>query len=61
MVKKEKNKNTNNDQQNRTKDWAKRTPQKAKGEFRCFTSGTRHVALVTNPVVSHECFFPLYA
>jgi hypothetical protein len=43
MVKKEKNKNTNNDQQNRTIDWAKRTPQKAKGEFRC--SGRINIVL----------------
>jgi hypothetical protein len=31
------------------------------GYTSCFTSGTRHVALVTNAVVSHEWFFPLYA
>jgi hypothetical protein len=23
----------------------------------CFTSGTRRVTLVTNPVISHECLF----
>ena len=35
-----------NKTQNRTKDWAKRTPQKAKGEFRCFRKDKHRVSLV---------------
>jgi len=45
-----------------TKDWVTRTPLKTGGELRCSgrvgssysTSGTRHVNLVTNPVISRE-------
>ena len=46
----------------KTKDWVTRTPLKTGGEFRCSgrvsssysTSGTRHVNLVTNSVISRE-------
>ena len=46
----------------KTKDRVTRTPPKTKGDFRCsgrvssscFTSGTRRVNLVTNPVISRE-------
>ena len=46
----------------KTKDWVARTPLKTGGELRCSgrvgsscsSSGTRHVNLVTNPVISHE-------
>jgi len=46
----------------KTKDRITRTPLKTGGEFRCsgrvssscFTSDTRRVNLVTNPVISHE-------
>jgi hypothetical protein len=46
----------------KTKDWVTRTPLKSGGELRysrrvsssCSTSGTRHLYLVTNPVISHE-------
>ena len=45
-----------------TKDRVKRTPLKSRGKLRCSvragssrsTSGTRHVNLVTNSVISHE-------
>ena len=60
-----KRKRTNNDLQNttqKTKDLAKRTPQKTGSVLRCSgmvssstsTCGTRRVTLVTNPVISHE-------
>ena len=46
----------------KTKDRVTRTPPKTRGELRCsgrvssscFTSGTRRVNLVTNPVISRE-------
>ena len=46
----------------KTKDWVTRTPLKTEGELRCSgrvsiscsTSGTRHVNLVPNLVISHE-------
>ena len=46
----------------KTEDRVTRTPLKTGGELRCSgrvsssfsTSGTRHVNLVTNPVISHE-------
>ena len=46
----------------KTKDRVTRTPLKTGGDLRCservsiscFTSGTRRVNLVTNPVISHE-------
>jgi len=46
----------------KTKDWVTRTPLKTRGELRCSgrvssscsTSGTIHVNLVTNHVISHE-------
>jgi hypothetical protein len=46
----------------KTKDRVTRTPLKTGSELRCYgrvssscsTSGTRHVNLVTNPVISHE-------
>ena len=46
----------------KTKDWATRTQLKTRGELRssgrvgnsCSTSGTCHVNLITNPVISHE-------
>jgi hypothetical protein len=50
-----KEKRTNNDLQNithKTKDRAKRTPQRVSSS--CITSGTRSITLVTNPVISHE-------
>ena len=57
-------KRTNNDLQNthETKDRVTRTPLKHRGGVRCSgrvcssfsTSNTRHVNLVTNPVMSHE-------
>jgi hypothetical protein len=61
----DKRKKTNNDLQNSThkaNDQDTRTPLKTRGELRCtggisssyFTSGTRHVNLVTNPVINHE-------
>ena len=57
MVKRKKNKKTNNDLQNTT-----RNPLKDGGEHRCsgrvssswFKCGTHRVTLVTNPVISHE-------
>jgi hypothetical protein len=47
---------------NKTKDRVTRTPLKTGGELKCSgrvssscsTSDTRHVNLVTNPVISHE-------
>jgi hypothetical protein len=56
---------TNNDLQNtthRTEDRVTRTPLKTGGELRCswrvssswYTSGTRHVNLVTKPAIIHE-------
>jgi hypothetical protein len=60
-----KDKRTNNDLQNiihKTQDRVPRNSLKPGGELRCSgrvssscsTSGTRHVNLVTNPVISHE-------
>ena len=61
---KKKYKRTSNDLQNthKTKDWVTPTPLKIVGKLKCsgrvgsscFTSGTRRVNLVTNPVISHE-------
>jgi hypothetical protein len=60
-----KRKKTNNDLQNnthKTNDRDTRTPLKTGGELSCsgrissssFISDTRHVNLVTNPVINHE-------
>jgi hypothetical protein len=65
MDKRKKDKRINSNLQNntqRTKDWATRTPLKTESEIRCSgrarssssTSGTRHVTLVTNPLINHE-------
>ena len=61
----DKRKRTSNDLQNSThtpNDGDTRTPLKTGGELRCsgrvssscFTSGTRRVNLLTNPVINHE-------
>ena len=62
VAQKKKNKRTNNDLPNITKDRVTRTSLKNGGELRCFgrvnsfcsTSDTRDANLVTNPMISHE-------
>jgi hypothetical protein len=54
----QKDKQRSTKQTHKTKDWVTRAPLKTGGELRVSssysTSGTRHVKLVTNPVISHE-------